>query len=57
MLKYGILAKAMELLCFKSSLTRLAELQPDIGGITAMKADSCIVPRRWRTEMNAVISM
>lgn len=57
MLKYGILAKAVELLCFKSSLTRLAELQPDIGGITAMKADSCIVPRRWRTEMNAVISM
>lgn len=30
MLKYGMLAKAVELLCFKPSLTRLAELQPDM---------------------------
>ena len=30
MLKYGILAKAVEWLCFKPSLTRLAELQPDM---------------------------
>lgn len=30
MLKYDILAKAVEPLCFKPSLTRLAELQPDM---------------------------
>ena len=57
MLKYGMLAKAVELLCFKPSLTRLAELQPDISGITAMKADSCIGRKRLRTEMTAVTSM
>lgn len=30
MLKYGIIAKAVELLCFKSALGRLAELRPEM---------------------------
>lgn len=30
MLKYGILAKAVELLCFKPALARLSELHPDL---------------------------
>lgn len=30
MLKYGIYAKAVELLCFKSALARLAEIYPDM---------------------------
>lgn len=30
MLKYGIYAKAVELLCFKSVLARLAEIYPDM---------------------------
>lgn len=30
MLKYGIIAKAVELLCFKSALERLAELRPEM---------------------------
>ena len=30
MLKYGIYAKAVELLCFKSALARLAEINPDM---------------------------
>lgn len=29
-LKYGIYAKAVELLCFKSALARLAEINPDM---------------------------
>lgn len=30
MLKYGIIAKAVELLCFKSALERLSELRPEM---------------------------
>lgn len=30
MLKYGIYAKAVELLCFKSALAKLAEINPDM---------------------------
>ena len=30
MLKYGIMAKAVEMMCFKSSLERLSEIYPDM---------------------------
>ena len=53
MLKYGILAKAVEWLCFKPSLTRLAELQPDMDMAVYKKKvqkeyrEISILPMNW----------
>lgn len=53
MLKYGMLAKAVELLCFKPSLTRLAELQPDMDMAAYKKKvqkeyrEISILPMNW----------
>lgn len=73
MLKYGIYAKAVELLCFKSALARLAEINLDMDMKDYKKkvkrefkamllrtpdiGGSYIGQRHWHRGMTAVISM